>query len=344
MASLPVGSSTQAAAAEPDASRKTEATTRFSTAYVATFAALAVATLIAAFGDKGDGFLPRVPTIDALAGLTAAAFLVDRLLTFVPPFGLVDKKPAQRAADLDVLRLGFGAIIAALFVAVTGLEAVQALTSTEGVNDRLDRVITMLALAGGAKGLARVTQALNPPKDTDGSRDGGDEGRDSPAMGPPARWAYWVGVALLAVGLAIAFLSARHDKTGLELLRSDLSEGGTTAAIVRFGVLILAAGVIQQLIEVLLPKSLLGDPNRTIVTGGVAVLLGVIAARLLDVYLLHNLGFFGTTARESVSTALAASSSTERWGDAFVTGVVIAAGTKPIHDLASKLQAVKESR
>jgi hypothetical protein len=34
----------------------------------------------------GDGFAPRVPTLDALAGLVIAAFAVDRLLTFIPPF------------------------------------------------------------------------------------------------------------------------------------------------------------------------------------------------------------------------------------------------------------------
>jgi hypothetical protein len=36
------------------------------------------------------------------------------------------------------------------------------LTSTESVGDAVDRMITVLALAGGAKGLASLTSALNP--------------------------------------------------------------------------------------------------------------------------------------------------------------------------------------
>jgi hypothetical protein len=66
-------------------------------------APLAVALVIAASVDLGDGFVLRVATIDALAGLTVAAFLVDRLLTFIPP-----PCRGERAFDLNLMRFGFG--------------------------------------------------------------------------------------------------------------------------------------------------------------------------------------------------------------------------------------------
>src|SRR5688572_23577206 len=60
----------------------------------------------------GDGFTPRVPTLDALAGLVIAAFAVDRLLTFIPPV-VADNEPNQRARDIDTLRWGWGAALGA---------------------------------------------------------------------------------------------------------------------------------------------------------------------------------------------------------------------------------------
>jgi hypothetical protein len=75
-----------------------------------------------------------------------------------------------------------------------------------------------------------------------------------------------------------------------------------------------------------------------VITGGLAVALGVLAARLMDLNLLHNIGFFGATGKPDINAALASSTGLERWFDAFVTGVVIAAGTNPVHDLASRLR------
>ena len=69
---------------------------------------LAIAIGVTVVVSGGDGFTPRVPTLDALAGLVVAAFAVDRLLTFIPPI-LADAKPDQRARDIDALRWGWGA-------------------------------------------------------------------------------------------------------------------------------------------------------------------------------------------------------------------------------------------
>ena len=66
------------------------------------------------------------------------------------------------------------------------------------------------------------------------------------------------------------------------------------------------------------------------------MVLGVAAARIFDLYLLHNLGFFGTGT--DLNAGITASTDAANWGDTFLTGVVIAAGTKPLHDLASRLK------
>jgi len=73
------------------------------------------------------------------------------------------------------------------------------------------------------------------------------------------------------------------------------------------------------------------------------VLLGVLFARGFDLYLLHNLGFFGAEGQPSqkFADALKGSSEGARLSDAFLTGVAIAAGTKPLHDLSSRLRKAK---
>lgn len=60
---------------------------------------IAIAVLATALIDTGDGFAPRVGTIDALAGLAVGAFAVDRLLTFVPPWAATDD-PEKRSSDI----------------------------------------------------------------------------------------------------------------------------------------------------------------------------------------------------------------------------------------------------
>ena len=127
-----------------------------------------IATLVTVIVSGGDGFTPRIPTVDALAGLVIAAFAVDRLLTFIPPL-LAHDEPDQRTRDIDALRWGWGAALGAVFVWLTGLEAVAALTGTsEPIDPAIDRVIAVLAIAGGIKGLARFKDGVNPPKKTKG--------------------------------------------------------------------------------------------------------------------------------------------------------------------------------
>lgn len=110
------------------------------------------------------------------------------------------------------------------------------------------------------------------------------------------------------------------------------------ALVVRFGLIFLAAAIVEQAAEFVDRLLALAKNNKGVLLGGLSVLLGVIAARVFDLYLLHNIGFFGATPGVPLAEALAGSSGLERWGDALLTGLVIGAGAKPLHDVASRLR------
>jgi hypothetical protein len=56
------------------------------------------------------------------------------------------------------------------------------------------------------------------------------------------------------------------------------------------------------------------------------------------------IGFFGAAPGVPLNDALAGSSDASHWADAFLTGVAIAAGTKPLHDIASRLRKAKKKQ
>ena len=267
-------------------------------------------------GVTRDGFDARVDTIDALAGLAIGAFIVDRLLTFVPPI-FVAGDARQRAIDLTVLRFGYGAAIGAVFVILTNLQAIAALTGDDSVVDpRLDRAVAVLAIAGGVAGLARLWSGINPQPATDVDAPATDGKRTatgtaapqptdastSDKLPPPTRPARLFGLAMVIAGAAWAFWALGDDR-GIELLGPDQpAADGTIAVVVRFGVVLLAAAIVQQATELVDRLHPVPKENKPVVLGGVAVLLGVIAARVFDLYLLHNIGFFGVTDAMKIDT------------------------------------------
>jgi hypothetical protein len=300
---------------------------------------VAASLVLAAFAHPGDGFTPRIDTLDALAGLAIGAFVVDRLLTFVPPFGAA-KEPKRRAADLGLLRVGYGAVLGAAFVMLTDLRAVEALTAegSKTIGAGVDRAIAVLAIAGGVTGLARLLSGINPQPETDASKAPEKVLADtSDTIPPPSPSARIAGVIAVAVGAAIA-LVAIGDKNGVDMVKPDQLADGTVGLIVRFGLVFLAAAIVEQAVEFLSHVRPIPKNEKPVIVGGLAVIAGVLAARLFDLYLLHNIGFFGTAPGIPLNDALSASTGLERWGDTFVTGLVIAAGTKPIHDLAARLR------
>lgn len=319
------------------------------------FGLLVISLLVAVAFDLGGSFAPRVPTVDALAALTIGAFFVDRLLTFFPPTPL-RKLPAERSADINMLRWGYGAALGAVFVICTDLRAVDALTGdAHDISAPVDRALAVLAIAGGTVGLARVLEGLKPTAGTNATDEAaakqavneaaGVTKKDDEPLPPPSSGARQIGYAglLAAAGIAAIWVLTDNEK-GVELLGKITDADGSVAVAVRFSLVILAAAIVEQAVE-----RTLGwwkpPQDKKLVTGAAALVLGVLIARVMDLYLLHNLGFFtepGT--RDPINDRLAASSPGERWFDAFVTGVVIAAGTRPLHDLSSRLRKTPEKK
>ena len=313
---------------------------------ILTLVLVAVGVIAAVLAGKGDGFRPRVVTLDALAGITMGAFIVDRLLTFIPP-AIARENAAQRAADLKLLRFGWGALFGAVFVSLTDLRIIQALTPETSIqiDAGLDRAIAVLTIAGGVAGLGRLLSGLNPQPataadDATKAKKVTDSavlspGEQIPPPRPEVRAVGALGVVLAAV-IALVFAG---DKTGIDLVGPDKAADGTVALIVRFGPVIVAAIIVEQLIEAVARVATPLKNDKAVITGGLAVILGVVAARVFDLYVLHNIGFFGTG--DSLADALGASTDRELWADTFFTGLVIAGGTKPIHDLGSRLRKAK---
>jgi hypothetical protein len=289
-------------------------------------------------------FEPRVETIDALAGLSVGAFVVDRVLTFIPPAKLRND-PLKRAADLRVLRFGYGAVVGAIFVGLTNLQVVHVLApGAKSINEHADRAIAVLAIAGGVVGLARLLDGINPQPATKGTPKAGDPPEDAategaadgvPVIDPPSAGARVIGFSGVAIAAALALVVlAIGDENGVDLIEPQKAGDGTVALAVRFGLVILAAGIVVQVAEVLSRGT--AKPDKPLLTGAISVVLGVAAARVLDLYLLHNLGFFGTG--KDLNAGIKGSTDLALWGDTFVTGLVIAAGTKPLHDLSARLK------
>ncbi len=325
---------------------------RIKAAQVVTLVLVIVAVALAYVLTTGAGFKPRNDAIDGLAALVIGAFVVDRLLPFIPPWSAkrvgpapaADLPAAQREAalvqrtgtlserkiDIESLRWGFGAMLGLAFVAVTGMGAVEALTGqTTVIDEHIDRVIAVLAIAGGVKGLATITKGLNPPDD-----DAKQKEESGEAGEPELGWLpYVAGLTALIAAALLTLIWAGH-KSGIVLTGSDTADDGTVSLVLRFGPLLVAAVVIQQLVERTFGSSITG-PGKKLLTGAASVILGVIAAGLMHLYLLHNVGFFGTG---TFADVLKNSSDGERMLDLFLTGVAIAAGTAPLHDLSAGIK------
>jgi hypothetical protein len=74
--------------------------------------------------------------------------------------------------------------------------------------------------------------------------------------------------------------------------------------------------------------------NATVVTFGVASLLAMLGAGLLEALLLETVGVEG----------LGADGANVVWIDILVTGLAVGAGTKPLHDLISNIKESKEGK
>jgi len=119
-----------------------------------------------------------------------------------------------------------------------------------------------------------------------------------------------------------------------------------TADFALFAGFYVAAQVIERLLEVVSPvlplwsvpgtdeatKAAHAKADRAALLLGVATVAGVLASCAFGLYFLAAVGIgVETTAHGSVSTV-------PRWIDVLATGLIIGAGTKPLHDLITNIQ------
>jgi hypothetical protein len=149
----------------------------------------------------------------------------------------------------------------------------------------------------------------------------------------PTRYARWALAGLMLLAVALAIVLNATGATGKEFSPA----AKTTANFALFAGFYVAAQVIERLLQLISPllpgwpaPAALTDPaaraaqtkaDRANVALGVAAVLGVLASCTLGLFFLKAIGM-------QVSHTV----------DAVLTGVTIAAGTKPLHDFISLLQ------
>ena len=176
-------------------------------------------------------------------------------------------------------------------------------------------------LAGDTKPAAATAESATPAADGDN------------ALPDPTAFARWWLAGLIAASLAAALILNAADATSTAFKPAAVA----TANFALFAGFYVAAQIIERLMELIAPllpcwrmPPDLTDPkvkaaqikaDRAKVTLGIATLAGVILSCLLGLFFLSAIGM-------QVSHTV----------DAFFTGLVIAAGTKPLHDFITLLQ------
>lgn len=171
------------------------------------------------------------------------------------------------------------------------------------------------------------------------------EGPAAPAdssLPDPTRYAKWALLGLLAAALAVALVWNGWGETGTPFEPAE----SETANFALFAGFYVAAQVIERLLELVSPslpwwdvpdpptpagaptnaqkgtaKAAQVKADRAACAHGIAAVLGVAASCAFGLFFLRSVGF-------QVSNTI----------DTFTTGLLISAGTKPLHDFISGLQ------
>lgn len=150
-------------------------------------------------------------------------------------------------------------------------------------------------IAGGVVGLSRILSGLNPKPKTDATKAPDPDAAAAATPGEPVPLPSPTARAIGYASVALAALLALGDTAGTELLAADKQADGTIALVVRFATILVAAAIVEQIVERTAGTYAKAKRDKPLVTGAVSLVLGVLIARVMDLYLLHNLGFFGTT-------------------------------------------------
>ncbi len=182
-----------------------------------------------------------------------------------------------------------------------------------------------------ASSIVRAVRSISPSEDVrTGSRE------DSPVTRAIMRWpplAPWIAASsvILTVVLSLVFGWAARPALVID-----------TSGFVVVAGLFVGALAIERLTELLIAPWVGALPHKTarsIVIGSVASVFGVLVAGGLGLYLLE---IFTSEVLHTPAELAAAEGRTSTWLirslDVFVTGMAIAGGTKPLHDLISGLE------
>ena len=141
----------------------------------------------------------------------------------------------------------------------------------------------------------------------------------------------WVSALALGLLLASLGLSALASSAGWWHTPFTPSQKSTANFSLFAGFFVATQGI-ERLLEI--PSALirLGSAdhvraNRAQIMLGIATLAGVIVSFAFGLYFLRAIGM-----------------STARWVDIFVSGLIIGAGTKPLHDLITTIQGAAASK
>jgi hypothetical protein len=133
----------------------------------------------------------------------------------------------------------------------------------------------------------------------------------------PSPGASWTALVLILASLGLAAISSSAGWWHVPFVPSMTK----TANFALFAGFYVAAQAIERLLEVPAPLVSKNRANRAQIMLGLATLFGVIASFALGLYFLRAIGM-----------------TTARWIDIFASGLIIGAGTKPLHDLISLIQ------
>lgn len=139
-----------------------------------------------------------------------------------------------------------------------------------------------------------------------------------------------IAVVVVAAGFSIFF--------GFSVKRPALAIATQTFTI--FAGLFVATQAVERFTELCVAPWIGGASadgqeraDKAILTGAIATLIGVVISGTVGLYLIHSIsqGSFGRGGDNVARTF-----------DVLVTGLAIGGGTKPLHDLISRIQASKE--
>jgi membrane protease YdiL (CAAX protease family) len=156
----------------------------------------------------------------------------------------------------------------------------------------------------------------------------------------PDRPSFRTGV--VAITVCVIALAASLFLCGLGGVSHGTPFKVNTANFALFAGFFVVAAAIERFIEPFSPALPCMKPDRALYAFSIALVLGVIVSAVFGLYFMEAIGvqIAQPVPRNGVTTTMLTSSGQKivRGLDIFITALVIAGGTKPLHDLITAIQ------